>query len=109
MGSSRPAARSLKNLGLACLVAPYINGLFFRNAVNFAFPAIECDGVDEAFDEGDIAEIDVVAARVRNLTQGTELVAKALPAPLLAIVNAGGIYPLLEKEGSIAPKVAAGR
>ncbi len=104
MGSSRPAARSLKNLGLACLVAPYINGLFFRNAVNFAFPALECPGVDEAFDEGDIAEIEFSAGRVRNLTQGTELTAKPLPAQLLAIVNAGGIYPLLEKEGSIAPR-----
>jgi len=107
MGSSRPAARSLKNLGLACLVAPYINGLFFRNAVNFAFPALECPGVDEAFDEGDIAEVDVIEARVRNVTKGTELKAKALPAPLLAIVNAGGIYQLLEKEGSIAPRAAS--
>src|SRR5262245_40080392 len=58
MGSSRPAARSLKNLGIACLVAPSINGLFFRNCVNFAFPAVECPGVDEAFEEGDIAEVD---------------------------------------------------
>ena len=109
MGSSRPAARSLKNLGLACLVAPYINGLFFRNAVNFAFPIVECPGVDEAFDEGDIAEIDVIEARVRNLTKGAELIAKPLPPPLLAIVNAGGIYPLLEKEGSIAPRAAVSR
>ena len=109
MGSSRPAARSLKNLGLACLVAPYINGLFFRNAVNFAFPVVECPGVDEAFDEGDIAEVDVIEARVRNLTQSTEIIAKILPAPLLAIVIAGGIYPLLEKEGSIAPKTIANR
>lgn len=109
MGSSRPAARSLKNLGLACLVAPYINGLFFRNAVNFAFPALECPGVDEAFNEGDVAEVDVIAAVVRNVTQGTELKAKPLPAPLLAIINAGGIYPLLEKEGAILPKVSAGR
>lgn len=106
MGSSRPAARSLKNLGLACLVAPYINGLFFRNAVNFAFPALECPGVDEAFNEGDIAEVAFTEGRVRNLTQDTELIAKVLPAPLLAIVNAGGIYPLLEKEGSIAARAA---
>ena len=41
MGSSRPAARSLKNLGLACVVAESINGLFYRNAVNFAFPALD--------------------------------------------------------------------
>jgi 3-isopropylmalate/(R)-2-methylmalate dehydratase small subunit len=107
MGSSRPAARSLKNLGLACLIAPYINGLFYRNAVNFAFPAMECAGVDDAFDEGDIAEVDVVAARVRNVTKGRELKGKPLPPSLLAIVQAGGIYPLLEKEGSILPKAAA--
>ncbi len=108
MGSSRPAARSLKNLGLACLVAPYINGLFFRHAVNFAFPALECAGVDEAFDEGDIAEIDFLEGCVHNATRGITLTATTLPAPLLAIVNAGGIYPLLEKEGSIAPRSAVG-
>jgi 3-isopropylmalate/(R)-2-methylmalate dehydratase small subunit len=107
MGSSCPVARSQKNLGLACLGAPYINGLFLRNAVNFAFPILECAGVDESFNEGDIADVDVLAARVRNVTQGTELQAKPLPDQLLAIINAGGIDPLLEKEGSITPKVAA--
>ena len=104
MGSSRPAARSLKNLGLACLLAPYINGLFFRNCVNFAFPALECAGVDEAFEEGDVAEVEFEAGRVRNVTRGTELTARPLPPQLLALVTAGGIYRLLEKEGSIAPK-----
>ncbi|HXV09465.1 MAG TPA: 3-isopropylmalate dehydratase [Burkholderiales bacterium] len=104
MGSSRPAARSLKNLGIACLVAPYINGLFFRNCVNFAFPAVECPGVDEAFEEGDIAEVDVERATVRNVTRGTALTGKPMPPKLLALVKAGGIYPLLEKEGLIAPQ-----
>ena len=104
MGSSRPAARSLKNLGLACLLAPSINGLFFRNAVNFAFPVLECPGVDEAFEEGDIAEVEFEAGLVRNATRGIELQAKPLPPQLLSIVTAGGIYPLLEKEGLIAAK-----
>ena len=104
MGSSRPAARSLKNLGIACLVAPYINGLFFRNCVNFAFPAVECPGVDEAFEEGEIAEVDVERATVRNVTRGTTLAGKPMPPKLLALVKAGGIYPLLEKEGLIAPR-----
>ena len=81
----------------------------FQKRGELCVPAIECPGVDEAFDEGDIAEIDVIEARVRNITKGTELIAKVLPSPLLAIVNAGGIYPLLEKEGSIAPKIIANR
>lgn len=104
MGSSRPAARSLKNLGLACLVAPSINGLFFRNCVNFAFPALECPGVDEAFEEGDEAEVEFETARVRNVTRNVTLQGKPLPESLLALVRAGGIYPLLEREGLIAPK-----
>lgn len=104
MGSSRPAARSLKNLGLACLVAPSINGLFFRNCVNFAFPAVECPGVDDAFEEGDIAEVDFENAAVRNVTRGKTLAGRPIPPRLLELVRAGGIYPLLEKEGLIAPK-----
>ena len=80
-----------------------MNGLFFRNCVNFAFPALECPGVHDAFEEGDIAEVEFEAARVRNVTRGTALAAKALPESLLKIVTAGGVYALLEKEGLIAP------
>jgi 3-isopropylmalate/(R)-2-methylmalate dehydratase small subunit len=104
MGSSRPAARNLKNLGLACLVARSINGLFYRNAVNFAFPAMECDGVEALFDEGDIAEVDFESGAVKNLRRGKTLPARTIPPQLLKIVEAGGIFPLLEQEGLIAPK-----
>ena len=108
MGSSRPAARSLRNLRLGCLIAESINGLFFRNCVNFAFPAMECRGVSDAFAEGDIAEVDFDACTVRNNTSGKPLPAIGLPPKLLALLKAGGIYPLLEKEGLIAPRPQAG-
>ena len=107
MGSSRPAARSLKTLQIGCLVAHSINGLFFRNAVNWALPAMECPGVQDAFDEGDIAEVDFDNSVVRNVTKGTVLEAMVVPPQLVNIVKAGGIYELLEKQGSIAPKAAA--
>jgi len=103
MGSSRAAARSLKNLGLSCLLADSLNGLFLRNCVNFAFPALECPGVHAAFSEGDEAEVEFEIAHVRNNTRGTELSARPLPGSLLEIVTAGGVYALLEKEGLIAP------
>ena len=106
MGSSRPAARSLKNLGLACLVAHSINGLFFRNCVNFAFPAIECPGVFDAFEEGEVAEVDFDAATVQNVTRANTHAAVALPPQLLDLLKAGGIYALLEKDGAIGPKTA---
>ena len=104
MGSSRPAARNLKNLGLACLVAEGINGLFYRNCVNFAFPATECTGVFDLFEEGDTAEVDFDSGAVKNLTSGKSLTGRTIPPQLLKIVDAGGIFPLLEREGCIAPK-----
>ncbi len=106
MGSSRAAARSLKNLGLSCLVAESLNGLFLRNCVNFAFPALECPGVHAAFTEGEEAEVEFETARVRNIARDQALQGKPLPAPLLALVQAGGVYRLLEQEGLIAPKKA---
>ncbi len=104
MGSSRPAARSLKNVGLSCVVAHSLNGLFYRNCINFAFPGLECPGVDQAFEEGDVAEVDFDAAVVRNVTRGVTLTGRATPPNLLDLLKTGGIYPLLEKEGLIAPK-----
>ena len=104
MGSSRAAARSLKNLGLACLIAESLNGLFMRNCVNFAFPALECPGVHAAFTEGEEAEVDFDRAQVRNTSRSTALTGKPLPPPLMALVQAGGVYQLLEKEGLIAAK-----
>ena len=58
-GSSRPAARSLRNIGLGALLAESINGLFFRNAVSFGFLALECPGVHAAFEEAQTAEISI--------------------------------------------------
>ena len=104
MGSSRPAARSLRNLGMGCLVANSINGLFFRNCVNFAFPAMECPGVFDSFAEGEVAEVDFDTGSVRNATTNKALNGVCLPPKLLDLLKAGGIYPLLEKEGLIAPR-----
>jgi 3-isopropylmalate/(R)-2-methylmalate dehydratase small subunit len=104
MGSSRPASRSLKNLGLSCLLAESINGLFFRNCINYAFPAMECAGVTELFAEGDVCEVDFTSGSVRNKTTGKTLTAKVLPPKLLDLLAAGGIYPLLEMKGIIEPQ-----
>src|SRR4051812_38821081 len=102
MGSSPPPPRNLKNLRLACLIAEGINGLFYRNCVNFAFPATECAGVHELFDEGDVAEVDFDSATITNVSKGKSLPVRQIPPPLLKIIDAGGIFSLLEKEGAIA-------
>jgi len=106
MGSSRPAARSLRNLGLACLVAESINGLFFRNCVNFAFPAMECADVADAFVEGDLAAVSFADASVLNLRTGTRLAARPIPQSLQQVIEAGGLFRLLEQQGYVAPSPA---
>ncbi len=105
-GSSRPAARSLHNLGLGALIAESINGLFFRNAVSFGFLALECPGVSAAFEEGQTAEISLADWTVRNRDSGAVLPLRPVPERLLSLMTGGGIYPLLEAEGLIAPKEA---
>jgi 3-isopropylmalate/(R)-2-methylmalate dehydratase small subunit len=105
-GSSRPAARSLRNLGLGALVAESINGLFFRNAVSFGFLALECPGISTIFTENQTAEISIENLTVRNRDTGATLPIKPVPERLLSLMQSGGIYPLLEKEGLIAPREA---
>jgi 3-isopropylmalate/(R)-2-methylmalate dehydratase small subunit len=104
-GSSRPAARSLRNIGISCVIADSINSLFVRNCVNFGLLAIECPGVSELFtEEGQIAEISLAGFRIANKTTGKSLMASPVPPNLLTLMRGGGIYPVLEREGLIAPK-----
>jgi 3-isopropylmalate/(R)-2-methylmalate dehydratase small subunit len=105
IGSNRPAARSLRHLGIACLLAETINGLFFRNCVNFGLLALECRGVSEAFEEMHTAEVSLTDFIVRNRETGAVLRAKAVPNNLLSLMQNGGIFPMLEKQGLIAPAV----
>jgi 3-isopropylmalate/(R)-2-methylmalate dehydratase small subunit len=102
-GSSRPAARSLRNIGIACLIAESVNGLFFRNCVNFGLLVLECPGVSAAFEEGQTAEVNLADFTVRNPATGAVLKALPVPENLLTLMRGGGIYPVLEREGLIAP------
>ena len=102
MGSSRPAARSLRNTGLACMVAESINGLFYRNCVNWGFLALECDGISTAFEEGDEAKVSFEDFTVNNSRTGDILQSRLVPDILFNTMKAGGVLPLLEAEGLIA-------
>ena len=98
-GSGRPAAQVMKDAGLACLLAESINGLFFRNCVNYAFPALEVSGIATAFVESDTAEVDFVTATVRNPRTGKTLQGAVWPTMLMNILQAGGIIASLKREG----------
>lgn len=104
VGSGRPAARSLRNAGVACLLAESITRLFFRNAVNWGLLALECPGVSAAFEEGQIAEVSVENWSVRNASTGISLKITPIPESLIALMQSGGVFPMLEREGMVGPR-----
>lgn len=99
-GSSRPAARLFKALGIGVIVASSMSRLFFRNAVNIGLPVLICPGCSEAFREGDQARVDWERGDVTNLTTNRTLLGEALPAdsPPAQILRAGGLKKLLQRE-----------
>ncbi len=98
-GSSRPGSFLLKQIGIAAIVAETINGLFYRNCINYALPAMECPGVRELASEGDVMRINFATGSVDNLTQNTTRSAPPMPEFLQAIIRAGGIRERLKAEG----------
>lgn len=98
-GSSRPVGSILKELGLGGLLADSINGLCYRNCVNAGFPALQCANVHSAFQEGDLAEIDLENAVVKNTRTGQTLQGIRIPKNLLRILISGGNMEILKKEG----------
>jgi 3-isopropylmalate/(R)-2-methylmalate dehydratase small subunit len=98
-GSSRPAAEILRVLGIGAIVAETISGIFFRNCVNYALPAMECPGVLDAVMEGDIVRVDVAEGMLTNTRTGQTLSAAKMPSMLLDIIKAGGTYDQLKRDG----------
>ncbi|MFC1911462.1 3-isopropylmalate dehydratase [Chloroflexota bacterium] len=99
-GSSRPAARLLKALGIGVIVADSMSRLFFRNAVNIGLPVLMCTEVSGAFSEGDVARVNVETGEVYNVTRKTKLQGEALPAgsPPAQILKSGGLHIFMRQE-----------
>ncbi len=104
MGSNRPAALVMKDIGLSCLLAESMNGLFFRSCVNYAFPALEVPQVRAEFLEGDEAEVEFETGTVRNRRTGATLQAVPWPEMAVAILLAGGLIKDLDREGLLEPE-----
>lgn len=102
-GSGRPGAKYMKELGVVALVAESINGLFLRNCVNYALPAMECPGVRGLLQEGEVLAVDFDSGEVRNVRSGATRKATVLPPMLRDILQAGGILQILAKDGYIDP------
>ena len=92
-GSSRPVPRMIKALGISVVVAESIARLYFRNSVNLGLPALTCVGIHAAFNEGEIARVNIETGEVNNLSTGINIKGEGLPAdsPPMQILKAGGL------------------
>ncbi|WP_033288307.1 3-isopropylmalate dehydratase [Amycolatopsis jejuensis] len=99
LGSSRPVAALLRELGISALVAEEFNSLFFRNAINHGLPALRVGGVSTAFADGETMTLDLSEGWVANDDRGTRLPGDRLPDLVLEILSAGGIMEKLAMDG----------
>ena len=81
------------------IVAETLNGLFYRNSVNYALPAMECPGIRDLVGEGDVLRLEIATGIVENLTRNERRAGTKMPEFLLAIVRSGGIMERLRADG----------
>ena len=95
IGSSREqAASALVYLGVAAVIAPSFNGLFFRNAFNVGLLLITCSQAELLLDH-EMISLDAAGAGVTN-AQGVRLACEPIPDFLLDMVAAGGLFNQLK-------------
>lgn len=102
VGSARNIGAIFHGFGIAGVVAESFNGLGLRNCINSGLPSLPCAGVLDAFEEGDVAEVDWSTGTVRNATNGRELQGSPVPLQLQQIVIGGGVESVLRAEGYLA-------
>ncbi|SSW66037.1 3-isopropylmalate dehydratase [Achromobacter agilis] len=101
IGSSREqAAAALVRLGIAAVVAPSFNGLYFRNAFNVGLLLLTCAQA-ETLAEGERITLDPAAGRIGRVQgEPAELHCDAVPGFLLEMVQAGGLLNVLKQRKS---------
>jgi 3-isopropylmalate/(R)-2-methylmalate dehydratase small subunit len=96
VGSSREEAASvLVRLGVAAVIAPSFNGLYFRNACNMGLLALTCPQA-ALLNEGEAVSCDARQARITR-ADGSVLAVEPIPCFLLDRIEAGGLLPQLKR------------
>ena len=97
MGSSaEDAPRSLRQAGIAAVLAESISNIYLRTLINLGLPAIECTGISTLVEQGDEIEVDLESGRVRNPLNEASLAFPPFSDHAIAILEKGGLIPYLK-------------
>jgi 3-isopropylmalate/(R)-2-methylmalate dehydratase small subunit len=96
-GSSREqAVGALKAAGVKALVCKSFARIYFRNAVNNGLLPIVCPEAVDAIEPGETIEIDLATHMIH--TGAGEFSFPPLSPSLFAIIEAGGLVPMLRRK-----------
>ena len=91
-GSSREHAPiAIKESGISCVIASTFARIFFRNAINFGLPILECDQAVKSIEAGDKLEVNFDTGVIKNLTKNEEYQGEAFPEFMQKIINSNGL------------------
>lgn len=93
---------AIKFSGISVVVVESCETGFVRRALNLGLPVVTCPGVAEAVADGETITVDPATGTVET-SSGKALQGRAFSPRMVAIWQAGGIVPLLQKEFSAGP------
>ncbi len=97
MGSSREqGVTAIKYCGVNIIIAASFSGLYFRNCINQGVLPIVCAGLNRVIKSGDSIDIDLENAAI--LAAGQTFTFPRLSPSVQAIMDAGGLLPMLQKK-----------
>ncbi|MCZ6626212.1 MAG: 3-isopropylmalate dehydratase [Deltaproteobacteria bacterium] len=97
MGStSEQAPRSLRDAGIAAVVAESISSIYLRTLVNLGLPAIECPDISRIVNEGNELEINLQLGEIRNISNGETRKCSSFSPHAIEILDRGGLIPFLK-------------
>jgi 3-isopropylmalate/(R)-2-methylmalate dehydratase small subunit len=101
-GSSREQAVSaLKYAGVGVIVAASFSRIYFRNCINQGVLPVVCPGLVEIVHTGDTIQIDRDAGQI--VANGQTFTIPRLSPSVQAILDAGGLVPMLQRRFKTPP------
>jgi 3-isopropylmalate/(R)-2-methylmalate dehydratase small subunit len=102
-GSSREqAVTALKYSGVFAIVAASFSGIYFRNCINQGILPIVCPQLHDVVQTGSIIELDLENAQIA--VNGQTFPIPRLSPSVQAIIDAGGLVPMLQRRFTEAVK-----
>jgi len=98
-GSSRETAPIiLQEKGIIAVIAESFARIFYRSSIARGLPVIEAENISKQFQTGDIIELNIPKAEIKNLNTGEISNGKKIHPILLNILKKNGLIEILLSE-----------